>query len=121
MLNFSANELWGNREPICPYCNEAQDADDCQMGDHAVDTRECGNCERKFNVQSRIERTFDTVGDCKLNGEVHELKLVFVLDSGNQYQCQKCKGEVYDWQLPGGKHPCLEMHEFTIIPKSEAP
>ena len=118
MLGFPANELWGNREPVCPYCNKKQDADDCRMGDQEVDEWECGSCERKFIVQSRIEREFDTVGDCKLNGETHELKLTFDLDNTKLYQCVKCKGEVYDWQLPGGKHPRLEPGEFTILPRT---
>ena len=114
-MNFQANELWGNRQPICPYCKQKQSMDD-YYPDEGVHDLECENCEKKFVVQVRIERQFDTVGDCALNGEMpHELKLLFDFKNTKEYRCLKCRAEIYGWALEGGTYQKLTADQYVIV------
>lgn len=89
--------------------------DDWCSHDEDTDEVECEKCEKKFMVQTNVTTQYSSVGDCLANGEMpHELECTFQHETTIYYTCKKCKGDVYDWQLPGGKHPILKAGEFII-------
>lgn len=120
MSLFPANELWGNRYPVCPYCKANQD--EYYRNSETTDfDGECCNCGKKIIIGTRIEALYDTVGDCKLNNELpHELFLTWP-EEIMQYKCKKCQREYYDWELPNGKYPKLSDGQFVIEEKTQCP
>jgi len=56
-------KYWGNRLPICPYCDFEIDLSRFDLyelyneGDHHID---CPHCERKISIISRCNWSFDT-------------------------------------------------------------
>jgi NAD-dependent SIR2 family protein deacetylase len=122
-MSFPANELWGNRFPVCPYCSHNQDRDDLHSYDGDIDELECEKCQKKFYYQTIISIEYSTVGDCKANGELpHTLKQKFPV-SIKHFSCTKCQSEYYDWQLAEGPSQRLTKDEYTIVstlnPKDE--
>lgn len=113
-LSFPANELWSNSEPVCPYCKAVQDISDDRPSDGDFRITECDNCEKKFCRSTIISVDYSTVGDCEANGELpHEL--VLTSSHVQEFTCKKCRGTVYDWQFPNGRHPKLKEGEFIIL------
>lgn len=114
-MNYPANETWGNRQPVCPYCKTKIDFDDCPVRDDEEREEECPQCEKRFWIKTRVEIRFDSMGDCRLNDELpHKLKLMFDLATTKEYRCIKCDAEIYDWQLTG-ERAALKPHEFEVI------
>lgn len=118
-MKFPANDLWGNREPVCPYCAHKQDASDMSGYDEEELETECESCSKKFDVKKIISVEYSTVGDCKLNGEMPH-HLVKWKDSPGPFRCTKCQGEAYEWELEGGQYPRYKKDEYTVEIKSHA-
>lgn len=113
MSRFPANELWGNGEPKCPYCGENWETEG-EFYDGYHGELECGSCSKKFIVQCRYSIEYDTVGDCRANGELpHELKKGYFKDSA--FECQKCRSQFYKWELDGGQYQKLNKEDYKII------
>ena len=75
---------------ICPYCEYEYQMEGCDINandDHHVE--ECQQCEKKFYRADRIEYSFKTTPDCKLNGEEHDYQPVS-LPRGDHPFCTVC-------------------------------
>ena len=112
---FSANELWGNTTAKCPYCSANQSMDQFKSEAEQVNEYQCEKCDKYFLVQTRVEIRYDSVGSCKLNGQIHTLKKGFY----KSFNCINCQAEFYDWQLPGGEHPILKEDECVFVDETK--
>lgn len=111
-LSFPANHLWSNSAPLCPCCEHPNEVDGYRVQAQELFRQDCQNCGRDFWIEPRIKVAFSTVGDCMK----HQLKLELHLDNGvTKYVCKKCKGYIYNWQLPGGKFPKITEEEFEFV------
>lgn len=114
-MEYPANELWGNSSPVCPYCKAKQEIE-CDFYDNKTEQLPCQECGKTFTIYAFHNIEYCTKGDCEINGDLpHELVTIFQHKETVQYRCRKCHGEVYNWQLPGGRHPRLVKGEFEII------
>jgi hypothetical protein len=110
-MKFPADECWGNRQPVCPYCSTKYDTEDMRCRDEDIKELQCGTCEKFFTCQVRVEIVFDTVGDCEKNNCIpHRLRKRW-----NELNvCVACKGEVYDWELEGGKYQAYTKDQYVF-------
>lgn len=58
-------ELWGNSNPICPYCGHEQEMTDLNnefedFRDEEVIKTECDSCERDFHIQLNMPVRYNT-------------------------------------------------------------
>ncbi len=112
-MKYPANELWNNRIPICPYCMKEQSGDDLpNQGDDVEQI--CESCEKKFYIQVNCTIEYATKGSCELNGEMpHTLKKSWAESA--PLTCTKCRGDVYDWELEGGKYQHYTKEQYVIL------
>jgi len=110
---FPANELWGNRQAVCPYCKQKKEQDEM---DEMPPSNECESCGKTFLIQARFITEYDTVGDCDANGELpHRLVLNWESGENRRYSCKTCQAEYYNWQLSDGEFPRLSSHEYVLV------
>ena len=60
--------IWGNEEPVCPFCGENQETTDLMqefndlMDEEPIDIR-CQSCDEEFKVQLNVSVKFNTFVD----------------------------------------------------------
>jgi len=113
---FPANELWGNRQAVCPYCKQKREMDEMGEMDEMLPSSECESCGKTFLIRTRFITEYDTVGDCDANGEMpHRLVLTWTNGESKKYSCKTCQAEYYNWELSGSKSPRLNSQEYVLV------
>jgi DNA-directed RNA polymerase subunit RPC12/RpoP len=110
-LCFPANELWGNSEPVCPYCGSTNETSEDMSNDGDVKEWDCDKCGKKFLVQTVVSVQYSTMGDCSINHELPHILKKSWTDVG-PLECKKCKANIYEWSLEGGKYQALTKDQY---------
>lgn len=105
--------LWGNANPVCPYCGDLKELMESGISDQdgEISDVQCNVCEKFYSVKTRKIYEFDTAGDCKKNNQLpHQLS-----KGRHTYLCLNCKNEYYDFELQGKRdwHPRKEDFVFV--------
>ena len=77
---------------VCPYCGrEYEDSWEWGDGHEGGDIEECDECGKKFHWYRRLSVSYNTDGDCELNGEKHDYEWVDTgSKNGGAWFCKKC-------------------------------
>lgn len=108
-------DYWNNTFPICPYCDKnVLDAYEYNLEDDETESIECGNCGKHFGVTCHTTTEYQTLGDCKKNGDMpHKFKKKGFESS--PHECENCHKEFYDFHLHDGQFPKLKEDEYVLF------
>lgn len=84
---MKVEERTDDNDSICPYCGESYQV---EGEDYSEDSQEieCGECGKKYWLQTTFSISHTSTPDCELNGEEHQYLLN---EAGTAYFCSVCE------------------------------
>jgi Zn ribbon nucleic-acid-binding protein len=100
----------------CPYCKAKYDVTEYyEDGSEIVD---CGECEKKFTINTSVSIDHDSESDCVDNDELPHHLIERTYGGGLLYfDCTKCTQTYYAHSMPGGKYAKLVHGKHFIFEK----